>query len=229
MRSLQRGTALAESALVVGLALLIVFNGLQLALFGFYQLHTDAVAFTAARYVSEGGTQAGYTALNYPPAVTTLSAPAPTGGTAQATATQTLAGLLMLPGAAATVTVQGEDREAVAAAAAGKAPAFSISESNTGLTNFYNGASATGQSARAICLAHSILLNGNGNGGNGAFKIFQDHANAFAALTQGNGFPTSVPATPDPAWDITNKKFNSYEATIYGWDATAAACNGSGV
>jgi hypothetical protein len=66
MTSSERGAALAETALMVGFAILIIFNGLQLAIMGFMQLHTDAIAFTAARFVAEGGTQANYPATGFP-------------------------------------------------------------------------------------------------------------------------------------------------------------------
>jgi hypothetical protein len=147
-----------------------------------------------------------------------LNAPAPTGGIAQATATKSVAGLIML-GAPSSVTVQGQHQEAVWAGSVSSVPGFSISEQNTKLVNFYNGVqNAALESTRPICLAHSINPNGNGNGNNGVFATFQAHADTFQKVP----FPNAWSATLDPQWDITNKRsFNSYEATIYGWDQTA--------
>jgi hypothetical protein len=217
MTSGERGTALAETALMVGFAIMIVFNALQLAVMGIMQLHTDAVAFTAARYVAEGGTQANYPAANFPPAVT-LSVAAPAGQIVTATATASVPGLIMV-GAPSSVTLQGQHQEAPWGGTVNAIPAFSISEKNTQLVNAYSGVQLTGTpSTRPICLAHSINATGNGNGNNAVFATFQAHSSTFSKVN----FPSSWSATLDPQWDITNKKaFNTDEATIYGWDKTA--------
>lgn len=231
----ERGTALAETALVVAMALVIVFNGLQLALIGFYQLHADAVAFTAARYVAQGGTTGGYlTAGFFPPALSLNATQA--GSIVTASATATLPGLFLIPNAPASVPIQGQDIETAAGTSTSTLQPFSISESNTGLTNYYAGSAATTPSAHMICLAHTINVNGNGNGGNGAFAIFQSHADIFSKLA--NSFPSSVPASPSPTYDLANTSNGQNaqdpsEVTIYGkngWDSTyssAPICSGT--
>lgn len=225
----ERGSAMVETALVVGLALVVIFNGLQLAILGFLQLHADAVAFTAARFLAEGGAAASYPSGSFPPAMT-LSL-TNTATTAQAVVTKTASGLRLLPGVPASVVLRGEHQETFSSASTSTVPPFQISESLEQLVDYYAGGTKQTvvppvPSTHAICLAHTVST-GQGNGVNGAFKIWNDHASTFQkAYVE---LPSSWSAgTLSTTWqrDVP-KSYSKNQAAIDGWDATAPGCSGT--
>jgi hypothetical protein len=228
----QRGTALAETALVVSMALLVIFNGVQLGLLSFYQLNADASAFTAARL--EGLTGSASTAQNtstntLPPAADSYAITQPTASLSQAVVTKTGAGLLLLPGAPAGVTVRGEHQEPTAPApGTGFSFAFAVPLAQTFIVNYFaqgatNAAGSGG--THDVYLAQNVDTTTNAQGWNGAFAEWSEHQKCFASIN----FPSQYSATQNngqPLAQWTSFPNNSAEAAIYSWDANGN--NGKG-
>lgn len=225
MTARQRGTALAETAMVVGLAMMIIFNGIELAMLGFYQLHADATAFAAARYAAAGGDPASFPGANFPPAFPPAIS-FPLTGTAQAVVTKDdAASLVLIPGVG-TAGVQGQHQENVALTTTAGIPRLLISESLQQLVNYYPSGTQIGSapSVHAICLAHSINTSG-GNGTNGAFKIWGDHSAILQHASQEFQGGSWSQLTLQPAWQRGNPRYSQYQSTIDGWDTPT--CGGT--
>lgn len=228
---MQLGSALAETALVVGLALLVLFNALELSLLGFYQMHADAAAFLTARVqsLSDAATAQATLVSALPPALPaapTLSTP---GGQSQSIASHTWQGLLLLPGMSGSSTVSGEHIEPTASQASVQA-SFAFDAPPATLPNYYpqsdvNDAIFPFGTAYSIVYIAQNLGTTPGNGFNGQFNEWRDHQKCFAAVpfpqqysaTQTSSTPTgyTVDVKTNPWANFPN---GSVEDTIYGWD-----------
>lgn len=228
-RHAERGSTLAETALVVALSLMVVFNALQIALLGFHQIHADAAAFAVARLQALTGS--AVTAENW---VTSSLKPTPSAYTAslangisQATASATTGGILFVTGSG-NVTVNGSFEEVAAPSGSGLNPNFSISTptAQTTIANYFPSGrfnqSGNG-TAHSVYLAQHYDPGGNGNA-NGPFHEWLDHANCYAkinfpgsyASTQSNVTGNNYKVDNSNPW--VNYRSNSAEGTIYGWD-----------
>jgi hypothetical protein len=229
MNRAQRGTALAETALVVGLALLVIFNALELSLLGFYQLHVDAAAFLTARVFSlaDATTAQSTLASALPPALGGVSLTTQSNGSLSVVQ-QKWDGLL-LPGFSNSSLVYGEDVEPTASQAT-VTSSFAFDVPSTTLPNYYPQGDVDDPSLQytpaytGLYIAQN-LGSGNGNGWNGQFAEWRAHAQCFAKVN----FPNSYAATQSSATGNTyyvdktsnpwaNFPNNSVEDTIYGWD-----------
>jgi hypothetical protein len=227
----ERGTALVETALVVSLALMIIFNGLELALMGFDQSHADQHAFTAARIQAITGsatTGTNTTKTNFPPALDTYSVTT-VGTLSQAVISKTAHALVMLPGAKS-VAIKGEHQELVTPNAANSPLPFAFSVPTAVLQNYYAAGTSNGTAAaigrRNMTLAQAVNTATNSQGWNGAFKQWRDHEKCFAAINFPQNYASTQTSSADTApatmWlnytTGTGKNGNAPEAAIYGWD-----------
>jgi len=229
MNSAQRGTALAETALVVGLALMLIFNALELSLLGFYQLHVDAAAFLTARVFSlaDATTAQSTLASALPPGLAAPSLTTQSNGS-QSVVQQKWDGLL-LPGFSNSSIVYGEDVEPTASQAT-VTSSFAFDVPFATLPNYYPQEDVDDPSLQytpaytGLYIAQN-LGSSNGNGWNGLFAEWRAHEQCFAKVN----FPNSYAATQSSASGSTyyvdpksnpwaNFPSNSVEATIYGWD-----------
>lgn len=219
----ERGTALAETALVVGFALVVVFNAFELALLGFNQLHADGAAFLGARVQALSGsstTAQSTTNAALPPATTLVfSTPA---GFSQAIATRTSPGLLMIPGMSGSFSVRGQGLEPIPTAST--SPIYAFAAPNTSLVNYYAQGvadSASTPGTRAIFLSQTIDAATTSD----VFHQWREHQRCYASIsfpaaysatqTSSNGTTYTVNARTNPWATFTA---NSAEANIYALD-----------
>lgn len=218
----ERGTALAETALVVGLALLVALNGFNLALLGFNQLHADAAAFVAARVQALSGsasTATSTTAAAVPPSVSlSLSSP---GQQSQAIATGTSPGLVMVPGFGGSIPVRGAQLEATAPTTT--SPLFAFSAPNTSIVNAYATSlidSSGAPSTRAVYLAQTIDAATTSD----VFHEWREHQRCYASIsfpaqysqTQSGSSGGSYTVASNNPW--VSFPSGSAEATVHNWD-----------
>jgi hypothetical protein len=229
MYRMSRGAALVETALTIGVSLLIVLGAAQMALIGYTQISADGAAFIAA-----------HTAASNPSAnsVTTatgvfsqfnsgnFSAPSPAPQLDPSVVSKVVSGFSLVPGLASTYTVTGKDVEYQAAGANTNPSTYAFDTNNTVLLNFCAppGTSCSFPSNHCIYLANSIGT-GNGNGANGQFAEWRAHQRVFARLAQ--SFHQVTPTTGSGALYHTNLDVgwnSSDESTVYGWDG-ASVCS----
>lgn len=231
MSRAERGTALAETALVVGMALLVLFNSLQLALLGFYQVHADAAAFLTARVqsLSDSTTAQSTLASALPPglsAAPTLTMP---NGQSLSQARHDWQGLVLVPGAPGSTPVYGDAMEPTTSQSAVTTP-FSFSAPAATLPNYFpqqdvdDARIVYPQPYTSLYLAQNLGTS-NGNGWNGAFTEWQDHAQCYAKVNFPNSYAATQTSTTASGYVVdpktnpwSNFPNNSVEATIYGWD-----------
>lgn len=231
MNCAQRGSALAETALVVGLALLVLFNALELSVLGFYQMHADAAAFLTARVQSLADATTAQSTLSaaLPPAFASAPALSTPGGQSQSIASHNWQGLLMLPGMSGGSVVSGQSIEPTTTQAAVQA-GFAFDAPSATLPNYYpqqhtDDAAFPYPSAYNNLYLAQNLGTGTGNGFNGQYNEWRDHSKCFASVP----FPGSYAQTQtlsSTAGYVVDPKTNpwsnfpnsSAEAVIYGWD-----------
>lgn len=229
--SAQRGTALAETAMVVGLALLVIFNAMQLALLGFYQMHADATAFMTARVqaLADATTAQTTAAAALPPVLGVAPSLSLSGKTSISQTQQAWQGLLMLPGGPGPATVYGAAIEPDASQASVTSP-FAFAAPPAALPNYFpqgdvdDGSSAYPQSYGSVYLAQNFGT-GNGQGWNGAFAEWQSHAQCYSKVNFPQNYSATQSSTTASGYTVdpktnpwTNFPNKSVEATIYGWD-----------
>lgn len=222
-----RGTALPETALTIGLALLLVLGSAQMAILGYTQISADGAAFIAAHTQSENPSANGVTTAttvfnNF--SSSNFSTPSPSPSMIPFSVTKSMSGFSLMPGLASSYSVTGKDVE-YSPAGAGATPApFSFGVTAT--INNYCGnphANCFLPSTYSIYLAQGVG-NGNGNGSNGIWSEWRCHQQYYAQL---NWSTTAYPGnyngikgskTYDP---FTS---NSVENNIYSWDSGNHKC-----
>jgi hypothetical protein len=222
----RRGSALPETAIVLGLSLMLMLAAVQSTILGYAQVSADGAAFVAAHTsaidAASGATSAsanGTSAVNssYPnlnPDSTVLSS-----GTnvAQATVTKSVDGFAMIPGLATSYQLNGSDAEF--SPAGGSSPqdfSFSI---DAQLNNYCPDSGDC--TPRAIWLAQYVDTKANGNGWNGPFAEWRCHQQYYAALNWPQNRPLG--GLQGSSYDPESSK--SLEAPIYGWDTGTHACS----
>jgi hypothetical protein len=220
----ERGAALAETALVVSLALVIFFNGLELALLGFNQLHADAAAFVAARYQALSGsatTATTKTNTALPPATAlALSTPA---GFSQAIATRTSPGLIMVPGMTGSFTLKGQQLEPLPSPST--SPIFDFSAPSTSIVNFYaqgTVGSAAAPTTHAVSLAQTIDQATTSD----VFHQWREHQRCLASIAFPATYGATQTSTSGGVYTVNGSTnpwatfpANSAESKVYGWDS----------
>ena len=218
-----RGTALVETALSVGVALLLVLGAAQMALIGYTQVSADGAAFVsaharAANPNANGVTTATSVFNQFEAGDFTTPSPGPLLD--PSVVKKNVGGFALVPGVASTYSVTGKDVE-YAPANVSSTPApyqFSIGASLLNYCDTSNKPCAP--SALQIYLAQN-LGTGNGNGVNGQFGEWRCHQKYFARVAQ--AFPGSYPASNGyknavKGTDLDVSTQSSDENAIYSWD-----------
>jgi hypothetical protein len=202
-----------ETALTIGVVLIVLFGTLQLGILGFTQTSDDGAAFVAAHVYAQNPTRGSTYATAQAAAVFTKIPAAgitvtTSNGIVTATAASTADGI-HVPGAAATVSMQSSAGERVPVAPGASPGPFSVAAT---LSNYRN-ASGTANVNYAIKIAQTRNSGGEYFGNFGEWLC---RAVVYANLA----FPSSRPHSGggpntfwDPAWH------SSPLAQIYGWDS----------
>ncbi|HEY9180228.1 MAG TPA: hypothetical protein VIO32_05880 [Candidatus Baltobacteraceae bacterium] len=219
-----RGTALPETALTIGLALLLVLGAAQMALIGYTQVSADGAAFVAAHTQAQNPSANGVSAAtgvfnNFNSS--NFSTPSPSPSLVPYSVSKTMSGFSLMPGLASTYSVTGKDVEYSPANAGATPSPYEFSIPTETLKNYcdYKG---NCNSNYVMYLAQGVN-NGNGNGVNGTFSEWQCHQQYYAKV--------NWPANGRPSWaSIQGSKLdptqnNSVENNIYSWDAGTNKCN----
>jgi Flp pilus assembly protein TadG len=209
-----RGTALIETALTIGIVLVVLFGSVQLGILGFTQTAGDGAAFVAAHTYAQNpasGTAYAKSAATgvfdkIPASAITVT---PQGGTVTATAATTANGI-DVPGAPATVALQSSATERVPSAPGSTPPPFAAS----GTLKNYRDASGVANPAHPIVVAQTI---GTGHGSNGRFKEWFCRGGVYSGLSFPSHRPTGSAAGPNTFWDPA--WCSSPLAQIYAWDS----------
>ena len=217
-----RGAVLPETALTIGLALLLVLGTAQVTIIGFSQVSADGAAFIAAHTTAVNGSADPHAAIATAfPNFSADSISAATGASQlrQALVTKTVGGFIALPGAASTYTLNGADLE-FGSQSASPQP-FSFGASAT-LANY---CPPVGRcvlpSTYAMYVAQSVDEQTSSQGWNGAFAEWRCHQQAFASVNFPNTRPSlGLKGTP---YDPNNP--HGVEAPIYAWDNGNHKCN----
>lgn len=221
-----RGTALPETALTIGLSLLLVLGAAQMAVIGYTQLSADGAAFIAAHAQAQNPAANGQTVAHGVFSnvdVGDFTSPSPLPSMVPMNVAKSVAGFSLMPGLASTYSVTGKDVE-YAPTGTGATPApFAFSNSGT-LLNYCD---ATGKSC-SLPANYSMYLaqgvgNGNGNGVNGIFSEWRCHQQYFAKVNWPSTRPKNFKAIQgDKVMDPTTP--SSIEGNIYGWDTGNHKC-----
>jgi hypothetical protein len=205
---------MAETAVIVSFALLLLLGALQIFLLGFGQISSDGASFVAALAASTGyANPQGLGSTIFPGIKEVNITTNAGGGTVVAKASIGVPGLGAMPGLGALTTEQGADIEPYTTLSQGIGPQLFTFAVTANLSNYCSdGTMCT--SNYAMTLAQHLSQYGNGT--NGQFEEWGCHATVYASLA----FPATLP-TPGPTWDVNNS--GSSEHTIYAWD-TGTAC-----
>jgi len=214
----QRGVALPETALMIGLALMLILGATQVAILSVTQLSADGGAFIAAHMLAAEPTSSPLaTVQGIFPGIKAGNLSASNAGTnlEQATVT-TSAGGFSLPGFPSSFPITGSDLEVAPAAVDAAAQTYTFG-ATAQLLNWcpYLESNCTFPSTRSIYIAHT--LNTGGNGVNGQFSEWNCHSSKLATLS----FPATRP-TPGARWNpLDTHSGNEYD--VYSWD-TGTPC-----
>jgi hypothetical protein len=220
IRKYSRGAALVETALTIGIALLIVLGAGQAALIGYTQISADGAAFIAAHTAASNPNANSVNAARgvFPKFdAGDFATPSPSPNLDPSVVTKTVAGFSLIPGLASSYTVNGKDVEYQAAAANASASTYSFDINNTKLHNYCDPAGGACPTNHCIYLAQSIG-SGNGNGANGLFAEWRAHQRVFARLAQ--SFHSAYPGSAIPT-NLDPTRNNTDEGAIVNWDSGA--------
>lgn len=222
-----RGTALPETALTIGLALLLVLGAAQMTLIGYTQISADGAAFVAAHTQAQnpnanGETTAASIFSNF--GTSNFDNPAPQSSMVPMSVTKSIAGFPLMPGLASSYSVTGKDLE-YAPDAAGATPA----PYRFGVTAYLHNYCVSNTGSCSLPSQYSVYLaqgvgNGNGNGSNGIFSEWRCHQQYYAKLNWSQmAYPNGYAAIQGSrVYDPLTT--NSVENSIYGWDSGSNVC-----
>lgn len=240
---MQRGVALPETAMIIGMALVLLFGIAELALLGFAQSQVEGAAFVAAHSaaINSSGDAAtdktyamGILASPFPQVRASdvdLTYPASAPGTIQAVVSKNPivlsfpGGAAMVPGGGNPVNVTGIDLEPASVPSPGATPVSAIAAQST-LVNYcvpvvkYGAATCV---TRSLYLAQYDILTGSGNGANGQFAEWNCRYKMFPnAPSNKVSYPSSMPADGGPGsqWDPSSSSFN--QKPLYAFDASTS-------
>lgn len=207
-----RGAAMVETALVIGMALLLILGAAQLAILSMTQLSADGGAFIAAHMLAANPSASPLATVQQVfPNIGAGSLVASNAGTnlEQAVVT-TSAGGFTLPGVPTSYSITGSDLEIAPASTNAQAQTYAFGVTAQLLNYCPMNTNCTFPSTRSIYIAHTLST--GGNGANGQFSEWFCHQGYLSSIS----FPANRP-TPGPKWDPTNTASGS-EYSIYSWD-----------
>ena len=243
MKHASRGAALVETAIVVGLSLLVIFAAVQYALLGFSQAAADGAAFVAAHSQAVGsttGTVNGVNVAETPFPLLSLTGNSLTtaagAGTVTSQSSVTMSGV-NLAGGSTQFTMNGGDVETSFSGAGSNTGQFSFSMAGTDLVNINpiaggcpvaNGCSAC-PSPNGTLTCYPIYLaqrlDTTGNGLNGQWSEWTCHLDGY----QAQSFPaTSLTAGSKGFMSPTGYTQSNGTAGIAGsaWDPSTPKVKG---
>lgn len=224
MKRTMRGAALPETALVLSLALIVLFGTSQMAIVAFTQASADGAAFLGAHALAIDPSASATSVIGsvFPQFSSgNIGTPGSTTNYQSQTISKTVDGF-PLQHLSSAYTITGSDIELKPQGAAQAPQAFSFGATSTSLVNFCNPTkTCNAPSSRSIWLAQSVDTSGNGNGWNGPFKEWRCHQQYFASLN----FPSSRPSGGLAASGFDWTASGTTENTIYGWDSGNHACS----
>lgn len=214
-----RGAALPETALVLGLSLVLMLGAVQSTILGYSQVSADGAAFVAAHSTAINSSASGSSVVasvfpNFSPDSVNVSAGT---GTQQATISKTVDGFIMIPGLASSYQLNGADTE-FAPDGSTQAPHDFTFGIDATLNNYCTTAGSC--APRSIYLAQYVDTQSGSNGWNGPFAEWRCHQQYYASVN----WPSQRPAggLAGSAYDPESPK--SLEYPIYQWDAGSHAC-----
>lgn len=222
----RRGVALPETALVIGLSMLVILGAAQMTIIGYSQVGADGAAFVAAHSVAVNPSANGTTAATSvfgQFAATNFTTPSPVPNFSQTQVTKSVGGFTLLAGGRAAFNVRGADLEYAPAQTSSTPAPFNFAINAT----LYNDCDPTGNcnslpSSTSIYLAQSVG-SGHGNGVNGLFAEWQCHQKYYASLNWPATRPQNYSAIKGGNFDI--KTNGSAEQNIYSWDKGSHNCS----
>lgn len=241
--SMNRGVALPETAMIIGMALTLIFGIAELALLGFAQSQVEGAAFVAAHSAAINSSGDPATDKTYAMSVLAspfpqvrasdvdLSYPTSAPGTIQAVVSKNPivlsfpGGAAMVAGGGNPVNVTGIDMEPASVPSQAATPASAIAVQST-LANYcvpvvkYGTATCI---SRSLYIAQYDNITGNGNGANGQFAEWNCRYKLFPnAPSNKVTYPSSMPADGGPGsqWDPASSSFN--EKALYAFDTTTS-------
>jgi hypothetical protein len=215
-----RGTALPETALVIGIALMLMLGAVQSTVIGYSQVSADGAAFVAAHTSAmdpsaDASSVVSTTFPNFSADTLAVSSPAP--NLRQATVSKAVDGFLLVPGLASSYQLGGADIEFAPPGAANAPQPFTFSIDAT-LNNYCPDSGVC--SPRQIYLAQYVDTQANGNGWNGPFTEWRCHQQYFASVN----WPHQRPQGGLQQTQYDPEYSKSAEYPIYGWDGGTHAC-----
>lgn len=213
-----RGAALPETAMTLGISLILLLGAVQSTVIGYSQVSADGAAFVAAHTTAMDATSSApsVVATTYPRLnADSVSVSQPGTGLQQATISKKVDGFLMIPGLANSYQLSGADVEFAPGNSAQAPQDFSFSIDAV-LNNYCPDSGAC--SPRTIWLAQSVNTQGSGNGWNGAFTEWRCHQQYYASINWPQQRPTG--GLKGSAYDP--ESHSSWEYAIYSWDGSHA-------
>jgi hypothetical protein len=205
---------------MLAVALLMMLGALQIGLYGFGQTSADGAAFVASNAAANGVTAPTALAASVFPGIAAgdISIATPRPGVVIGQASVKMPGLAFVPGMPASLTIAGADIEPYTPTAQGNAPpqyAFGV---NANLNNYCDPTTSCIYPA-AHCAYLAQAINYSGNGKNGRFQEWYDHAGTYSSVS----FPSSRPNgyAAIRGTDLDAYAAGTNENTIYSWDAGA--------
>jgi hypothetical protein len=221
----RRGTALPETALVIGVSLLVILGAAQMTLIGYSQVGADGAAFVAAHSVAVNPSANGTTTATSvfgQFAAANFTTPSPVPNVIQSQVSKNVGGFTLLAGGRATFNVRGADREYSPAQTSSTPSPFNFGVTATLLNDCDPTGNCTLPSSTSIYLAQAVGT-GHGNGVNGLFAEWQCHQKYFASLNWPATRPQNYIAIKGGNFDV--KTQGSTEQNIYSWDKGANNCS----
>lgn len=219
--STPRGTAMVETALVLGVVLMLMFGTIQLSMLSFMQVAGDGAAFVAARAYAEnpaGGAayaqNAAHAIFGHVPAASI--AVVPSGGTVAVTVLNSVNGL-PVPGSPATLPVRSLSTEVIGPGTPAPSATLYPFSATSSLKNYYTVA-GSGNASYAIGLAQTF--NYSGNGKNGWFAEWYCRSGVYAAIS----LPSTANASDKSNFFKDPMVSSSPLYGVYGWDQAGATC-----
>lgn len=239
----QRGVALPETAMIIGMALMLIFGIAELALLGFAQAQVEGAAFVAAHSAAINSSGDPATDKTYAMSILAspfpqvrasdvdLTYPASAPGTIQAVVSKNPivlsfpGGAEMVAGGGTPVNVTGIDMEPASVPSPGATPVSAIAVQAT-LQNYcapvakYGAASCV---SRSLYLSQYDILTGSGNGANGQFAEWNCRYKLFPnAPSNKVTYPNTMPSDGGPGsqWDPSSSSFN--EKSLYAFDTSTS-------
>ncbi len=209
---------MAETALIIGMALLLILGAAQLAILTVTQISADGGSFLAAHMLAANPSASPLPSVQkvFPNIGSNALSASNAGVNLEQASVATSAGGFTLPGVPTSFSITGSDLEIAPTSASPSAQTYKFGVAAQLLNYCPINTSCTYPSLRSIYIAHTLST--GGNGANGQFSEWFCHSGYLSSL----GFPASRPA-PGPNWNPLSTSSGA-EYTIYSWD-TGTPCS----